>query len=48
MMEALLVATGDFSVRLRDLQLAIGLKNKTSFPIATFLINITGAFYSDI
>ena len=45
MMEALLVATGDFSVRLRDLQLAIGLKrNKTSFPIATFLINITGAF----
>ena len=45
MIEALLVATGDFSVRLRDLQLAIGLKrNKTSFPIATFLINITGAF----
>lgn len=32
-------------MRLHDLQLAIGLKrNKTSFPIATFLINITGAF----
>ena len=35
----------DFSARLHDLQLAIGLrKNKTQFPIATFLINITGAF----
>lgn len=32
-------------MRLHDLQLAIGLKrNKISFPIATFLINITGAF----
>ena len=45
MIETLLVAIGGFSVLLHDLQLAIGLKrNKTSFPIATFLINITGAF----
>ena len=37
MMEALLVATGDFSVRLRDLQLAIGLKEiKLPFQLLHF------------
>lgn len=46
MMEALLVATGGFFGAITRFAISNWFKkrNKTSFPIATFLINITGAF----
>ncbi|PEW80568.1 fluoride efflux transporter CrcB [Bacillus cereus] len=46
MMEALLVATGGFFGAIIRFAISNWFKkrNKTSFPIATFLINITGAF----
>ncbi|WP_318582327.1 fluoride efflux transporter CrcB [Bacillus paranthracis] len=46
MMEALLVATGGFFGAITRFTISNWFKkrNKTSFPIATFLINITGAF----
>ncbi|KXY76735.1 MULTISPECIES: fluoride efflux transporter CrcB [Bacillus] len=43
MMEALLVATGGFFGAITRFGISNWF-NKTSFPIATFLINITGAF----
>ena len=50
MMEALLVATGGFFGAITRFAISNWFKerNTTSFPIATFLVNITGAFYSDI
>ena len=45
MMEALLVATGGFFGAITRFAISNWFKRtKTSFPIATFLINITGAF----
>ncbi|WP_088293133.1 fluoride efflux transporter CrcB [Bacillus mycoides] len=46
MMEALLVATGGFFGAITRFAISNWFKkrNKTPFPIATFLINITGAF----
>ncbi|PEC21510.1 fluoride efflux transporter CrcB [Bacillus cereus] len=46
MMEALLVATGGFFGAITRFAISNWFKerNKTSFPLATFLINITGAF----
>ncbi len=46
MIEALLVATGGFFGAITRFAISNWFKkrNKTSFPIATFLINITGAF----
>ncbi|HDR7794348.1 TPA: fluoride efflux transporter CrcB [Bacillus luti] len=46
MIEALLVATGGFFGAVTRFAISNWFKkrNKTSFPIATFLINITGAF----
>ncbi|PFS63775.1 fluoride efflux transporter CrcB [Bacillus cereus] len=46
MMEALLVATGGFFGAITRFAISNWFKkrNKTTFPIATFLINITGAF----
>lgn len=46
MMEALLVATGGFFGAITRFAISNWFKkrNKTSFPIATFFINITGAF----
>ncbi|MCU5174259.1 MULTISPECIES: fluoride efflux transporter CrcB [Bacillus cereus group] len=43
MIEALLVATGGFFGAITRFAISNWFK-KTSFPIATFLINITGAF----
>ncbi|MDH4423198.1 MULTISPECIES: fluoride efflux transporter CrcB [Bacillus] len=46
MMEALLVATGGFFGAITRFAISNWFKkrNTTSFPIATFLVNITGAF----
>ncbi|PGZ10219.1 fluoride efflux transporter CrcB [Bacillus cereus] len=46
MMEALLVATGGFLGAITRFAISNWFKerNKTSFPLATFLINMTGAF----
>ena len=50
MIEALLVATGGFFGAITRFAISNWFKkrNKTQFPIATFLINITGHFYLDI
>lgn len=46
MIEALLVATGGFFGAITRFAISNWFKkrNKTQFPLATFLINITGAF----